>query len=300
MLEPPVTPIRKANDGLELPATGFGTYKVNGLAGVDAIKSAIHQGYRLIDSAFNYENEGVVGRAIRESGVPREDIIVTSKLPGRHHAHDEALLTIEESVCRMGLDYIDLYLIHWPNPSQGQFVEAWEALVEARERGLVKHIGVSNFLPGHIDLLIRDTGVTPAVNQVELHPYFQQRDVQAKDAELGIVTQAWSPLGGITFYPGWGSDDRRSTLDDPTIGANAKVRGKSPAQVMLRWHLQEGRQVIPKSVKPQRIAENLNVFDFRLTDDEIASIDGLDTGVRGGPDPRQVGKESFDFTIPEA
>ena len=156
MLEPPVTPIRKANDGLELPATGFGTYKVNGLAGVDAIKSAIHQGYRLIDSAFNYENEGVVGRAIRESGVPREDIIVTSKLPGRHHAHDEALLTIEESVCRMGLDYIDLYLIHWPNPSQGQFVEAWEALVEARERGLVKHIGVSNFLPGHIDLLIRD------------------------------------------------------------------------------------------------------------------------------------------------
>ena len=126
MLEPPVTPIRKANDGLELPATGFGTYKVNGLAGVDAIKSAIHQGYRLIDSAFNYENEGVVGRAIRESGVPREDIIVTSKLPGRHHAHDEALLTIEESVCRMGLDYIDLYLIHWPNPSQGQFVEAWE------------------------------------------------------------------------------------------------------------------------------------------------------------------------------
>lgn len=172
MLEPPVTPIRKANDGLELPPTGFGTYKVNGLAGVDAIKSAIHQGYRLIDSAFNYENEGVVGRAIRESGVPREDIIVTSKLPGRHHAHDEALLTIEESVCRMGLDYIDLYLIHWPNPSQGQFVEAWEALVEARERGLVKHIGVSNFLPGHIDLLIRDTGVTPAVNQVELHPYF--------------------------------------------------------------------------------------------------------------------------------
>ena len=171
--EPPVTPIRKASDGLELPATGFGTYKVNGLAGVDAIKSAIHQGYRLIDSAFNYENEGVVGRAIRESGVPREDIIVTSKLPGRHHAHDEALLTIEESVCRMGLDYIDLYLIHWPNPSQGQFVEAWEALVEARERGLVKHIGVSNFLPGHIDLLIRDTGVTPAVNQVELHPYFQ-------------------------------------------------------------------------------------------------------------------------------
>ena len=139
MLEPPVTPIRKANDGLELPATGFGTYKVNGLAGVDAIKFAIHQGYRLIDSAFNYENEGVVGRAIRESGVPREDIIVTSKLPGRHHAHDEALLTIEESVCRMGLDYIDLYLIHWPNPSQGQFVEAWEALVEARERRTLRY-----------------------------------------------------------------------------------------------------------------------------------------------------------------
>ena len=164
----------------------------------------------------------------------------------------------------------------------------------------MRAIGVSNFMVENLDALMERATVTPAVNQIEVHPYFQQRDVQARDAELGIVTQAWSPLGGITFYPGWGSDDRRSTLDDPTIGANAKVRGKSPAQVMLRWHLQEGRQVIPKSVKPQRIAENLNVFDFRLTDDEIASIDGLDTGVRGGPDPRQVGKESFDFTIPEA
>lgn len=265
MLEPPVTPIRKANDGLELPATGFGTYKVNGLAGVDAIKSAIHQGYRLIDSAFNYENEGVVGRAIRESGVPREDIIVTSKLPGRHHAHDEALLTIEESVCRMGLDYIDLYLIHWPNLSQGQFVEAWEALVEARERGLVKHIGVSNFLPGHIDLLIRDTGVTPAVNQVELHPYFQQREQLAYDNAHGIITEAWSPLGRAN-----------QMLRDPDLKRIAAKHGISVVQAILRWHLQYGDVAIPKSLNPERQRQNLDLTAFELDDQDMADIAAMD------------------------
>lgn len=276
MLEPPVTPIRKANDGLELPATGFGTYKVNGLAGVDAIKSAIHQGYRLIDSAFNYENEGVVGRAIRESGVSREDIIVTSKLPGRHHAHDEALLTIEESVCRMGLDYIDLYLIHWPNPSQGQFVEAWEALVEARERGLVKHIGVSNFLPGHIDLLIRDTGVTPAVNQVELHPYFQQREQLAYDNAHGIITEAWSPLGRAN-----------QMLRDPDLKRIAAKHGISVVQAILRWHLQYGDVAIPKSLNPERQRQNLDLTAFELDDQDMADIAAMDNpeGHTFGPEP---------------
>ena len=241
MLEPPVTPIRKANDGLELPATGFGTYKVNGLTGVDAIKSAIHQGYRLIDSAFNYENEGVVGRAIRESGVPREDIIVTSKLPGRHHAHDEALLTIEESVCRMGLDYIDLYLIHWPNPSQGQFVEAWEAL------------------------LIRDTGVAPAVNQVELHPYFQQHEQLAYDNAHGIITEAWSPLGRAN-----------QMLRDPDLKRIAAKHGISVVQTILRWHLQYGDVAIPKSLNPERQRQNLDLTAFELDDQDMADIAAMD------------------------
>ena len=229
--EPPVTPIRKASDGLELPATGFGTYKVNGLAGVDAIKSAIHQGYRLIDSAFNYENEGVVGRAIRESGVPR----------------------------------IDLYLIHWPNPSQGQFVEAWEALVEARERGLVKHIGVSNFLPGHIDLLIRDTGVTPAVNQVELHPYFQQREQLSYDNAHGIITEAWSPLGRAN-----------QMLRDPDLKRIAAKHGISVVQAILRRHLQYGDVAIPKSLNPERQRQNLDLTAFELDDQDMADIAAMD------------------------
>ena len=196
--EPPVTPIRKASDG---PRTA--RHRLRYVQGQRPSRCGRHQvrhpsGYRLIDSAFNYENEGVVGRAIRESGVPREDIIVTSKLPGATTPMTRRCSPLKESVCRMGLDYIDLYLIHWPNPSQGQFVEAWEALVEARERGLVKHIGVSNFLPGHIDLLIRDTGVTPAVNQVELHPYFQQREQLAYDNAHGIITEHGARWAGPT------------------------------------------------------------------------------------------------------
>ena len=206
---------------------GFGTYKVNGFAGVEAIKSALEVGYRLLDSAFNYENEGVVGKAIRESEVPREDIIVASKLPGRHHQYDQARVTIEESVARMGLDYIDLYLIHWPNPSQGQFVEAWQALVDAQKQGIVKHIGVSNFLPGHIDLLIRSTGVTPAVNRVELYPFFQQAGQRAYDQAHGIITEAWSPLGHAN-----------QMLKDPTIvriAAMDNPEGRSFAQDP-HWH----------------------------------------------------------------
>lgn len=257
--------MRKANDGLELPATGFGTYKINGIEGVEAITSAINQGYRLIDSAFNYENEGVVGRAIRESGVPRENIIVTSKLPGRHHQYDQALATIGESVCRMGLDYIDLYLIHWPNPSQGQFVEAWEALVEARNRGLVKHIGVSNFLPGHIDLLIRDTGVTPAVNQIELHPYFQQVAQRAYDDAHGIITEAWSPLGRAN-----------QMLRDPDLKRIAAKHGVSVVQAILRWHLQIGDVALPKSTHADRQRANLDLGGFSLDERDMADIAAMD------------------------
>ena len=206
-----------------------------------------------------------MGRAIRESGVPREELIVTSKLPGRHHQYDEALLTIEESLCRMGLDYIDLYLIHWPNPSQGRFVEAWEALVEAKQRGLVKHIGVSNFLPGHIEQLIRDTGVTPAVNQVELHPYFQQHKQLEYDNQHGIITEAWSPLGRAN-----------QMLRDPDLNRIAANHHVSVVQVILRWHLQIGDVAIPKSLNPERQRANLDLTGFELSEQDMADIAAMD------------------------
>jgi diketogulonate reductase-like aldo/keto reductase len=183
------------NDDSTLPAIGFGTYRLNGAAGVAGMAGAIKAGYRLLDSAFNYENEGALGEAIRQAGVPRADLRVTSKLPGRHHRFDEAMVTIEESLYRAQLDYYDLYLIHWPNPSKCLYVEAWHALIEARKRGLVRSIGVCNFLPVHLEKINQETGVTPAINQVELHPYFPQAEQRAWDKVHGIVTQAWSPLG---------------------------------------------------------------------------------------------------------
>ncbi|WP_368491380.1 aldo/keto reductase [Bifidobacterium tibiigranuli] len=265
MLNPPEIPTRTAHDGLELPAIGFGTYKVEGREGVKAIESALEVGYRLIDSAFNYENEGTVGRAIRESEVPREQIIVTSKLPGRHHHYDEARVTIEESVERMGLDYIDLYLIHWPNPSKGLYLEAWKALIDAQQQGIVKHIGVSNFLPGHIDQLTRLTGVTPSVNQVETHPYFQQREQRAYDDAHGIITEAWSPLGRAS-----------QMLKDPAIRAIAEKHSVSPVQAVLRWHVQLGDVAIPKSMNRERQRANIDLTGFELDKQDMADFASLD------------------------
>lgn len=254
------------NDGNTIPVVGFGTYKLNGTAGVEDIKGAISRGYRLFDSAFNYENEGTVGNALRTSGLPRDELQMASKLPGRHHRYDEAIVTIEESVYRSGLDYIDFYLIHWPNPRQGHFVEAWQALIEARKRGLVKTIGVSNFLPEHIDTLIRETGVTPAINQVELSPYFPQDAQREYDKSHGIITQAWSPLGRAS-----------KLLQDKSIEQIAKAKGKSIVQVILRWHYQLGVVAIPKASSPERQRENIDLFDFSLSDDEMAQIARLAT-----------------------
>ncbi|MCI1232720.1 MAG: aldo/keto reductase [Bifidobacterium tibiigranuli] len=265
LLNPPEIPTRTAHDGLELPAIGFGTYKVEGRDGVKAIESALEVGYRLIDSAFNYENEGTVGRAIRESEVPREQIIVTSKLPGRHHHYDEARVTIEESVERMGLDYIDLYLIHWPNPSKGLYLEAWKALIDAQQQGIVKHIGVSNFLPGHIDQLTRLTGVTPSVNQVETHPYFQQREQRAYDDAHGIITEAWSPLGRAS-----------QMLKDPAIRAIAEKHSVSPVQAVLRWHVQLGDVAIPKSMNRERQRANIDLTGFELDEQDMTDFAALD------------------------
>jgi len=268
-------PSYELNDGRALPAIGFGTYPLRGEDGVASIVSALHAGYRLIDSAANYDNEGAVGEAVRRSGIPREEVLITSKLPGRAHAHHAATRAIRESAYRLGVERIDLYLIHWPNPITGRYVEAWQALVDAQKAGVIASIGVSNFLPEHLDAIIAATGVVPAVNQVELHPYFPQVEQRAKDAELGIRTEAWSPIGrgGEVF-------------SDPVVTGIAAAHGRTPAQVVLRWHVQLGTVPLPKAASAARQAENLAVFDFALSDQEVAAITAL-----GRPDGRLFGAD---------
>lgn len=261
------------NDGNTLPAVGFGTYPLRGSAGADAVASAIRSGYRSLDTAFNYDNEGAVGEGIRRAGLSREELFVASKLPGRYHEHDVAIETVQESLWRLGLDYLDLYLIHWPNPSVGKYVEAWQALVDARDAGLVRSVGVSNFTEEHLTEIIRATGVTPAVNQIELHPYFPQSDMRSVNAGLGIVTEAWSPLGkGSAPYA------------ERPIAEAALAHGVTPAQVILRWHVQIGSVPIPKSATPSRQEENLDVFHFELSEAEVGGITAL-----GRPDGRLFG-----------
>ncbi len=247
--------------GLDLPAIGFGTYRLRGSDGVDTVARALDNGYRLVDSAFSYENEGTVGRAVRSSAVPRGEIVVTSKLPGRHQRHDDAVATVQESVYRSGLDRLDLYLVHWPNPRQGLYVEAWEALVECQRRGLVRAIGVCNFLPEHLEAITARTGVAPAVNQIELHPYFPQAEQLAYDAAHSIVTQAWSPLGR-----------RSDLLAEPVIAEVAARHGATPAQVVLRWQTQRGALPLPKATSDERQRANLDVFDLTLDDADLAAI----------------------------
>jgi 2,5-diketo-D-gluconate reductase A len=261
------------NDGHELPAVGFGTYPLTGPEGVDAITSAIEVGYRLLDTAVNYGNEEEVGEAIRRSGVPREELLVCSKIPGRHHGYDDAVRSTKESLQRLGLDHLDLHLIHWPNPSQDRYAEAWRALVDLQRDGLVRSIGVSNFTEAHLRRIIDETGVTPAVNQLELHPYFPQQEMRRVNADLGIVTESWSPLG-----------KRQAPFDEPPVAAAASRLGVTPGQVILRWQVQLGALPIPKSATPSRQRENLDVLGFELTDDEVAAITAL-----GRPDGRLFG-----------
>lgn len=270
-----MTPSYVLNDGHRLPALGFGTYPLRGERGVGSIVSALQQGYRLIDSAVNYDNEGAVGEAVRRSGVPRDEIVVTSKLPGRFHRYDHAIDCVHESLYRLQLDRIDLYLIHWPNPIADHYLEAWRALVEAQRQGLLRSIGVSNFLPEHLDRIIADTGVTPAVNQVELHPYFPQAEQRRVHTELGIQTESWSPLGRA-----------KEIGDDPVIGQIAAAQGRTPAEIVLRWQVQLGSVPLPKAASAQRQRENLAVFDFTLDDDQVAAITAL-----GRPDGRLFGAD---------
>lgn len=253
-------------DGLTVPKVGFGTYKLNGAHGVQVIDSAIDRGYRLLDTAFNYENEGAVGEAVRRSSVPRSELLISSKLPGRHHTYEEAIATIQESLYRAGLDYYDLYLIHWPNPKEDHYVEAWQALIDAQKLGLIRSIGVSNFLPEHLDRLEKETGVLPVINQVELHPYFNQQAQRVYDQAHGILTQYWSPIGRAS-----------EMLQNPTLQTIAAKYRKNVGQLILRWEVQLGTLPIPKSSTPSRQAGNLDIFDFEIAESDMATINGLST-----------------------
>lgn len=252
------------NDGLTLPVIGLGTYKLKGNEGVNSILSAIDIGYRLIDSAYNYENEGTVGEAVRRSSVPREKLKITSKLPGRYQNYDKAVTTIQESLYRANLDYYDVYLIHWPNPKQDTYVEAWQALIDAKKWGLIRSIGVCNFLPEHIQRLEKETGVKPSMNQIELHPYFNQAPQRKWHEANHIVTESWSPLARAN-----------EGLQNETLQPIAEHHNKSISQIILRWHYQLGAISIPKSSSSARQLENISIFDFSLDKTEMSIISGL-------------------------
>ncbi|MFR9793091.1 aldo/keto reductase [Streptomyces sp. MB22_4] len=254
-------PVHTLNDGTTIPAMGLGTWPLDDAAAERAVRGALGLGYRLVDTAANYRNETGVGRALADAGVPREHLVVTTKLPGRHHGYEETLASFEESRRRLGLEYVDLYLIHWPNPRVGRYVDSWKAMIRLREDGLVRSIGVSNFTPEHIVRLEKETGVLPSVNQIELHPLFPQEELRAFHADRGILTESWSPLGRGGHL-----------LADPEVTRIAAEHGVTTGQVLLRWHVQLGALPIPKSADPERQRANLDVFGFALDSDQMAAI----------------------------
>ncbi|MEZ7158920.1 aldo/keto reductase [Streptomyces althioticus] len=254
-------PQHTLNDGTVIPALGLGTWPMDDAEAERAVTTALEAGYRLIDTAANYRNETGVGRAVAGAGVPREEIVVTTKLPGRHHGYEETLASFEESRARLGLEYVDLYLIHWPLPRVDRYVDSWKAMIKLREDGLVRSIGVSNFTPAHIGRLEKETGVLPSVNQVELHPFFPQDELRAHHADKGVLIESWSPLGR-------GSQ----LLDDLAVAAVADAHGVTPAQAVLRWHLQLGALPVPKSSDPGRQRANLDVFGFELDEAQMRTV----------------------------
>ncbi len=261
------------NNGIEMPQLGFGVFQVPDEETTAAVATALEAGYRSIDTAAIYGNERGVGRALAASGLPREELFVTTKLWNADQGHDATLRAFDASLDKLGLEYVDLYLIHWPTPARDLYADSWRAIGKLAAEGRIRAAGVSNFQPAHLTRLIEAGGPVPAVNQVELHPGLQQAELRAFHAAHGIATEAWSPLA------------QGAVLDDPAITAIAARTGKSPAQVVLRWHLQLGNAVIPKSVTPARIRQNLDVFDFALTADDLAAIAATDRGLRTGPDP---------------
>lgn len=265
------------NDGRALPRLGFGTWQIGDAEAPRAVGDAIRAGYRLIDTAAAYGNEAGVGRGIREAGVARAEIVLTTKVWNDAHGFDPAMRSCEASLKRLGMEAVDLLLIHWPCPARNRYVETWRALVRLREEGRARSIGVSNFLPPHLERIVAETGVAPAVNQIELHPRFQQAALRAAHARHGIVTECWTPLGG-------------DLLADPAVAAIAKKHGKSPAQVILRWHLEAGLVAIPKTTSAARMAENRAILDFRLDGDDQGQLAALDSPAgRTGPDPETFG-----------
>jgi len=274
-----VSPRITLNDGNSIPQVGLGVWQTPAEDTERAVAAALQAGYRHIDTAAAYRNETETGRAIANSGVPREDIFLVTKLWNSDQGYDATLAAFDASVQRLGVDYLDLYLIHWPVPENNKFVDTFKAFAHLRDQGRIRSIGVSNFEPEHLTTLIEETGIVPAVNQIELHPLLPQQELRDVHAKLGIATEAWSPLG------------QGSLLADPVITGIAEQHGKTPAQVLIRWHIQLGNIVIPKSVNPERIASNFDVFDFELSGQDITSIASLETGKRLGPDPR-----TFNFT----
>jgi 2,5-diketo-D-gluconate reductase A len=277
------SPLITLNDGNSIPAVGLGVWQTPPEDTERAVATALEAGYRHIDTAAAYQNEREVGQAVAKSGVPREEVFITTKLWNADQGYDPTLRAFDRSMQRLGLsnsdDYLDLYLIHWPMPSRSTFVDTFKAFAKLRDEGRIRSIGVSNFEPEHLRMVVDATGIVPAVNQIELHPRLQQQELRETHAQLGVATEAWSPLG------------QGALLTDPTVTEVAGRHGKTPAQVLIRWHLQLGNIVIPKSVTPERIVSNFDVFDLELSEQDMASISSLGDGTRLGPDPR-----TFDFT----
>ncbi|MBV9195833.1 MAG: aldo/keto reductase [Solirubrobacterales bacterium] len=286
------------NNSVTMPALGLGVFQSPPEETTAAVQAALTAGYRHIDTAAAYGNEREVGEAIRTSGLDRSEVFIETKIWISDYGYDETLHGFEKSAGKLGVEQIDLLILHQLLPSAFErTLEAYRGLETLLSDGKVRAVGVSNFMVDHLTRLLDRASVVPAVNQIEQHPYFAHRDVEAFGVEHGIVAQAWSPIGGITFYRDSGHS---SALEDPVIDRIAQAHGKSSAQVMLRWGLQHGRSVIPKSVRPERIAENIDVFDFELVDEEMTAIDGLDTEHRGGPEPDDITLETFGRDIPEA
>jgi 2,5-diketo-D-gluconate reductase A len=279
MAAPSVSPRVTLNDGNSVPQVGLGVWQTPAEETVRAVSAALQAGYRHIDTAAAYRNEAETGRGLVDSGVPREDVFLVTKLWNSDQGYDSTLAAFDASLERLGVDYLDLYLIHWPVPANNAYVDTFKAFAHLRDQGRIRSIGVSNFAPEHLNVLIDATGIVPAVNQIELHPLLPQHELREVHARLGIATEAWSPLG------------QGSLLTDPVITGIAERHGKTPAQVLIRWHTHLGNIVIPKSVNPERIASNFDVFDFDLDASDMSAIASLETATRLGPDPR-----TFNFT----
>jgi len=293
-------PTISLNNGVELPALGFGVFQTPPDVTQAAVEEALRVGYAMIDTAASYLNEPEVGAAIAASGVPRSELFVQTKLWVSDYGYEAALHAFDVSARKLGVDYLDLYLLHQPLPQDfDATVAAYRALERLLSEGRVRAIGISNFSRAHLETFLPRVTIVPAVNQVEVHPYYNQPALREAHARLGITTQAWSPLGGIYVYRPAEGDEPKSALADPVVTGIAERYGKTAAQTLLRWHIDSGRSAIPKSVRPERISENLDVFDFALTADEIAAIDALDTGVRGGPNQDAVDFRTLGRAIPE-